>query len=80
MNDLTYEFQRMVSRKAEIQKSTKTDGLQAAWEKYSRAHGLDGQRFRTELSKLRVRFDRIASGQDPEETVRPAKTGRTKAT
>lgn len=74
MNDLTYEFQRMVSRKAEIQAATKADGLQAAWEKYSRAHGLDGQRFRTELSKLRVRFDRIASGQDPEEITRRPKS------
>jgi hypothetical protein len=74
MNDLTYEFQRMISRKAEIQASTKADGLQAAWEKYSRTHGLDSQRFRTELNKLRVRFDRIASGRDPEEIERRPKS------
>lgn len=79
MNDLTYEFQRMVSRKSEIQAATKAEGLQAAWEKYSRTHGLDGQRFRTELSKLRVRFDRIASGRDPEDTVSRPKTTKAKA-
>ncbi|HYK04915.1 MAG TPA: hypothetical protein VE974_24390 [Thermoanaerobaculia bacterium] len=78
MNDLTYEFQRMVSRRQEIQETTKADGLQTAWEKYSRAHGLDGQRFRSELSKLRVRFDRIASGREPEESARPARTARAK--
>jgi hypothetical protein len=75
MDDLTYEYQRMVSRTSEIQQMTKAEGLQAAWEKYSRAHGLDGQRFRSELSKLRSRFDRIASGRDPEEkAVRPKVT------
>ena len=63
MNDLTYEFQRMVSRRSEIEKATRTDGVQTAWEKYSREHGLDDRRFRTELSKLRVRFDGIGSGQ-----------------
>lgn len=78
MNDLTYEFQRMVSRAREIQETTKAEGLQAAWEKYSRTHGLDGQRFRSELSKLRVRFDRIASGREPEEGPRPAKARKAK--
>ena len=62
MNDLTYEFQRMVSRATEIKTMTKSDGLQAAWEKYSRTHGLNQQRFRTELGKLRLRFDAIAAG------------------
>jgi len=62
MNDLTYEFQRMVSRTAEIREATKNEGTQAAWEKYSRTHGLDQQRFRTDLGKLRKRFDGIASG------------------
>jgi hypothetical protein len=65
MNDLTYEFQRMVSRAAEIQAAIKSNGLQAAWEKYSREHGLDQQRFRNELGKLRVRFDGIGSGREP---------------
>ena len=65
MDDLTYEYQRMVSRSTEIKTTTKTDGLQAAWEKYSRTHGLNQQRFRTELSKLRVRFDGIAAGLNP---------------
>jgi len=79
MNDLTYEFQRMVSRRAEIQAATKAEGLQAAWEKYSREHGLDGQRFRTELSKLRVRFSRIASGREPEDTVSRRRTAKAKS-
>jgi hypothetical protein len=79
MNDLTYEFQRMVSRKDEIQAMTKAEGLQAAWEKYSRTHGLDSQRFRTELSKLRVRFDRIASGRDPEDNARKPRASKTKS-
>ena len=65
MNDLTYEFQRMISRSAEIKAATKSDGAQAAWESYSRTHGLNQQRFRSELGKLRERFDGIASGRDP---------------
>ncbi|MEK6375065.1 MAG: hypothetical protein AABO58_20530 [Acidobacteriota bacterium] len=65
MNDLTYEFQRMISRSAEIKEATKSDGSQAAWERYSRDHGLNQQRFRSELGKLRDRFDGIASGRDP---------------
>ena len=64
MNDLVYEFQRMVSRRTEIQELVKSDGSQAAWKKYSDAHGLNQQRFRSELSKLRVRFDGIAAGRD----------------
>ncbi|HEX7154663.1 MAG TPA: hypothetical protein VF618_24470 [Thermoanaerobaculia bacterium] len=64
MNDLTYELQRMVSRRAEIQNATKSKGADAAWDKYSRDHGLDQQRFRTELKKLRVRFDGIGAGRD----------------
>jgi hypothetical protein len=32
MNDLTYEFQRMVSRSSEIRESTRSHGAQAAWE------------------------------------------------
>ena len=65
MNDLTYEFQRMISRSAEIKAATKSDGVQAAWESYSRTHGLNQQRFRTELGKLRDRFNGIASGREP---------------
>lgn len=65
MNDLTYEFQRMISRSAEIKEATKSDGAQAAWERYSHTHGLNQQRFRSELGKLRDRFDGIASGRDP---------------
>jgi hypothetical protein len=65
MNDLTYEFQRMISRSAEIKAATKSDGAQAAWDSYSRTHGLNQQRFRTELGKLRERFNGIASGRDP---------------
>ena len=61
MDDLTYEFQRMVSRSAEIEASTKSLGAQAAWEKYSRDHGLDERRFRTNLSELRRRFDQVGS-------------------
>ncbi len=64
MNDLTYELQRMASRRSEIQAAVKKDGSQTAWEKYSRAHGLDLQRFRTELSALRSRFDAIATERD----------------
>jgi len=62
MNDLVYEFQRMVSRTSEIREATKSHGAQAAWEKYSRDHGLDLQRFRNDLSQLRTRFDGIGSG------------------
>lgn len=64
MNDLTYEFQRMVSRRAEIREMIKSEGGEAAWKKYSHAHGLNQQRFRNELGKLRVRFDGIGSGRD----------------
>ncbi|HEX6087410.1 MAG TPA: hypothetical protein VF266_22955 [Thermoanaerobaculia bacterium] len=64
MNDLTYEFQRMVSRQSEIAETTKKNGAQAAWEQYSRDHGLDQRRFKTELNKLRSRFDDIASGDN----------------
>ena len=65
MNDLTYEFQRMVSRGAEIKESTKTNGAQAAWARYSQDHGLTQQRFRSELEKLRDRFNGIGSGREP---------------
>ena len=67
MNDVTYEYQRMISRRSEIQEAAKKNGAEAAWEQYSRDHGLDRQRFRTELSKLRSRFDGIASGRKLEE-------------
>jgi hypothetical protein len=65
MNDLTYEFQRMVSRSTEIREATKAKGPQAAWEQYSKDHGLDKQRFGTgtELRELKGRFDGIASGR-----------------
>jgi|GEM_PF-5466814 len=59
MNDLTYEFQRMVNRSAEIQTEIEANGAQAAWEKYSRAHGIDHIRFKGDLSKLRARFSEI---------------------
>jgi hypothetical protein len=59
MNDLTYEFQRMISRGSEIREATKRHGVEAAWERYSREHGLDHQRFRGELGTLRSRFDSI---------------------
>jgi hypothetical protein len=65
MNDLTYEFQRMISRSAEIKEATKADGAQAAWERYSREHQLNQQRFRSELGKLRDRFNVVGSGRDP---------------
>jgi hypothetical protein len=65
MNDLTYEFQRMISRRAEIEASTKAKGAQAAWEQYSREHGLDQQRFKRELTTLRTRFDLVGSGREP---------------
>jgi len=62
MNDLTYEFQRMFSRKAEIVAATKANGAQAAWEQYSRDHGLDQRRFKHELATLRSRFDLVGAG------------------
>jgi len=65
VNDLTYEFQRMFSRKGEIEAATKANGAQAAWEQYSRTHGLDQRRFRDELGALRSRFDIVGSGRDP---------------
>lgn len=61
MKDVTYEFQRMVSRSSEIRAEIKAAGPEAAWEKYSRDHGLDERRFRTELGELRLRFDQIGS-------------------
>ena len=64
MNDLTYEFQRMTNRSTEIRQATKADGAQVAWERYSREHGLNQQRFRGDLGKLRDRFDGIGSGRD----------------
>jgi hypothetical protein len=67
MNDMTYEIQRMVSRSTEIRETTKKDGSEAAWEKYSRTHGLDQRRFKTDLIKLRSRFEGIASGRNLEE-------------
>jgi hypothetical protein len=63
MDDLTYEFQRMLSRAAEIKEAAGKQGLDTAWEQYSRTHGLDQQRFRTELPKLRARFQGIAGGK-----------------
>jgi hypothetical protein len=63
MDDLTYEFQRMFSRTAEIKETAGKKGWEAAWESYSRTHGLDQQRFRTELSKLRARFQSIANAK-----------------
>lgn len=65
LNDLTYEFQRMFSRKAEIVAATKANGSQAAWEQYSRTHGLDQQRFKNELASLRSRFDAVGTGREP---------------
>ena len=62
MNDLTYEYQRMISRAAEIKRAMKADGAQAAWERYSREHGLNQQRFKNDLGKLRERFEGIGSG------------------
>jgi hypothetical protein len=63
MDDLTYEYQRMISRSAEIKEIATKKGLDTAWETYSRTHGLDQQRFRTELPKLRARFQGIATGK-----------------
>jgi hypothetical protein len=62
MTDLTYEFQRMVSRAAEIRTAIRKHGAQAAWEAYSRDHGINQQRFKGELAKLRVRFEGIGAG------------------
>jgi hypothetical protein len=61
MNDLTYEFQRMISRTAEIKAAVKSAGPQAAWEKYSRDHGLDERRFKSDLNELRARFNQIGA-------------------
>ena len=61
MDDLTYEFQRMISRSSEIRDATKSHGVEAAWERYSREHGLNQQRFRAELGTLRRRFDNIGN-------------------
>lgn len=63
MTDLTYEFQRMVSRASEIQTAIRKHGAQAAWETYSRDHGINQQRFKGELAKLRVRFEGVGAGQ-----------------
>jgi hypothetical protein len=63
MDDLTYEFQRMISRSAEIRESAGKKGWEVAWETYSRTHGLDQQRFRNELPKLRTRFQSIATSK-----------------
>jgi hypothetical protein len=63
MDDLTYEFQRMISRTTEIRDAAGKKGWEAAWEGYSKTHGLDQQRFRTELPKLRARFQSIATGK-----------------
>jgi hypothetical protein len=63
MDDLTYEFQRMISRTAEIREAAGKKGWEAAWEGYSKMHGLDQQRFRTELPKLRARFQSIATSK-----------------
>lgn len=63
MDDLTYEFQRMTSRATEIREAASKSGWEAAWEGYSRMHGIDQQRFRSELPKLRARFQGIATGK-----------------
>ncbi len=63
MDDLTYEFQRMISRSAEIRESSGKKGWEVAWEGYSKAHGIDQRRFRTELPKLRARFQSIATSK-----------------
>jgi len=65
LNDLTYEFQRMFSRKGEIEAATKANGAQAAWEQYSLFHGLDQRRFKNELATLRSRFDVVGAGREP---------------
>ena len=65
MNDLTYEFQRMFSRKAEIEAASKAKGVQAAWEQYCRDHNLDQKRFKNEMATLRSRFDLVAVGREP---------------
>lgn len=61
MDDLTYEFQRMISRRSEIRSATKEAGAQSAWDQYSSAHGLDQRRFKNELPKLKRRFEEIAA-------------------
>ena len=63
MDDLTYEYQRMLSRASEIREAANKSGWEAAWEGYSRTHGIDQQRFRNELPKLRARFQGIATGK-----------------
>ena len=63
MDDLTYEYQRMLSRASEIREAATKSGWEAAWEGYSRTHGIDQQRFRNELPKLRARFQGIATGK-----------------
>jgi len=65
LTDLTYEFQRMYSRKVEIESATKAKGAQAAWQNYSRVHGLDHWRFKSELATLRSRFDLVGAGREP---------------
>ena len=54
----------MFSRKVEIESATKANGAQAAWEKYSRDHGLDYRRFKSELATLRSRFDLVGAGRE----------------
>lgn len=61
MTDLTYELQRMVSRASEIQAAARKNGAPAAWEAYSRDHGIDQRRFKGELAKLRTRFEAVAA-------------------
>ncbi|HEV7767183.1 MAG TPA: hypothetical protein VGQ76_19435 [Thermoanaerobaculia bacterium] len=63
MDDLTYEYQRMISRSSEIREIATKKGWEAAWEGYSRMHGIDQQRFRSELPKLRARFQGIATNK-----------------
>ncbi len=52
----------MFSRKTEIATATKANGAQAAWEQYSRDHGIDRRRFKSELTILRSRFDVVGAG------------------
>jgi hypothetical protein len=63
MDDLTYEIQRMISRTSEIKEMASKKGWEAAWEGYSRTHGITPQRFRTEIPKLRARFQGIAGAK-----------------
>lgn len=51
----------MVSRAAEIQAAARKNGAHAAWEAYSRDHGIDQRRFKGELAKLRTRFEAVAA-------------------